>query len=218
MNCIDVLLPQAMILPLTAHAWYQWTLGDTWLPVLLSVLLGILVWMSLMYVGVSAYGAHRVSILFKNPTFTALGTLYESYRSSQWFFLLSPFMPGIFIKSLFIAFAQVSGLAWIIGLLVVEAFTLGAWCICRPHLTQDADALSILLCIFRLMSLGLLIAFVTEVGIKPIPRVLIGLIIGITSIRMLLLIFGMTPMFSLGLFSDWFVNHGIVIRLKNNKH
>jgi len=59
---------------------------------------------------------------------------------------------------------------------VVEFLVVISVLVFKPHVTRGGDVLSTYLAIVRLVCTGLLIAFLVEIGLDPIPRVVIALI------------------------------------------
>jgi Transient receptor potential (TRP) ion channel len=59
---------------------------------------------------------------------------------------------------------------------IVEFSVLACVLIFKPHSTRGGDILATYLSIVRLVCTGLLVAFVQELNVAPIPRVVIGII------------------------------------------
>ncbi|KAJ3576785.1 hypothetical protein NP233_g209 [Leucocoprinus birnbaumii] len=174
-----------LLLPLLIFAFYQWTLRDSWVSILLSVLtfVGLLVF--LIYPPYLIFRLVRRSQdpyeLYSHspPTYlTSLGPLYAQYRPER-FYAFIALLAVPFLKAIFISFANPSGLAQVILLLITEFAVLGLQIALKPHKTKGGNVLSTYLGVTRLVATGLLIAFVERVALKPIPRTIIGAIIAV---------------------------------------
>lgn len=118
-------------------------------------------------------------VLHSHPHHLArLGPLYGQYRIPRYYFFLL-FLAACFCKAIFIAFAKGSGLAQVILLLIVEISILAGLVVLRPHKTRGADVLSTYLAIVRMVCTGLMIAFVEQLSVAAIPRVVIGIIMAV---------------------------------------
>ncbi|KAF9449170.1 TRP-domain-containing protein, partial [Macrolepiota fuliginosa MF-IS2] len=173
------------LLPLLVLAFYQWTLKDSWLSILLSVItfLGLLV--LLAYPPYLIFGLVRKSkdpyelYSLSPPTYlTSLGPLYAKYRPERYYVFLTLLIVP-FLKAIFISFANPSGLAQVILLFVTEFAVLGLQIGLRPDRTKGGYILNTYLGVTRLVATGLLISFVERTAVKAIPRTVIGVIIAI---------------------------------------
>jgi hypothetical protein len=171
-----------VFLPIVTFAFYQWTLKDSWASVLLSVLfllviLGSIILPSFLTTrlarrkGPDALHAHPKHLI-------AHGPLHAHYRPERWYAFL-PVLGALFLRSLFIAFAAGSAMAQVILLLVTEVFLFVTLCVLKPHPTRGADVFAGYLSLSRIFATGLFIAFVPSLGVKPIPRVVIGIIVAL---------------------------------------
>lgn len=161
---------------------YQWTLKDSWLSILLSVLLflGLLGFLS-----VSIFHVVRLAIratpyaLYTRPrTLTAYSPLFALYRPERYFSGI-PLLVGILVKAMFTAFAHANGEVQVIAILVIECAVLACLLFLRPHKTRGADILATYLALTRVVCTGLLIAFIQSLNIIAITRVAIGIVIAI---------------------------------------
>jgi len=174
-----------LLLPLLIFTFYQWTLKDSWVSILLSTItfVGLLVF--LIYPSYLIFRSVRLSKdtyrLYSHspPTYlTSLGPLYAQYRPERYYaFLTLLIIP--FIRAIFISFAKHNGLAQVILLLATEFIALGSQIVLKPHRTRGGDILSTYLGLTRLITTGLLIAFVESVALRAIPRTIIGAIIAV---------------------------------------
>ena len=174
-----------LLFPLLIFTFYQWTIRDSWVPILLSAItfVGLLVFLIyppyLVFRSVrrskGAYGLYSHSL----PThLSSLGPLYAQYRPERYYtFLTLLIVP--FIRAIFISFAKHSGLVQVILLLITEFIALGLQIVLKPHRTRGGDVLSTYLGLTRLVTTGLLVAFVESVALHAIPRTIIGAIIAV---------------------------------------
>ena len=115
----------------------------------------------------------------EGPHFSALGALYAAYRQPRWFQFIT-YLVASFIRSCFISFGHAHGLVQVIGLVVVELLVFGTLVVFRPGHTKGSDVLSLFLSIVRIATISALIPFVNDpIGLNPIPRVIVGIVIAI---------------------------------------
>jgi hypothetical protein len=105
----------------------------------------------------------------------ANGPLYAQYRIPRYYFFI-PWNAAALFRALVIAFGNANGLVQVALLVAIEFFSLVALFALRPYKTRGDHAFSVYLAITRFVCTGLLIAFIEKVGVKPIPRVAIGLV------------------------------------------
>lgn len=132
-----------------------------------------------------------------NPLYThykwyhSLGMIYRQYRTKYHFWWFLPGVVALFAQAAFIGFGQGNEWAQVIGLMVVEFIVLVSCIGFRPHKDKKGDWLGAFLSFCRLAAFGLLIAFIPSVGVKAIPRTIIGfVIIVLFGIPAVLLFFG----------------------------
>ncbi|KAH7913891.1 hypothetical protein BJ138DRAFT_1058085 [Hygrophoropsis aurantiaca] len=168
--------------PVTIFALYQWTLKDSWLSILLSVILLLSVVGYLLYPMVLtvrlALRSTPYSLYTQTDHLNSHGPLYALYRTQRYFASI-PLLVAIFLKSIFIAFAQANGEVQLIFILIVECGILACLSVTRPHKTRGADALAIYLAITRVVCTGLMVAFLESLNLAAIPRVAIGIVIAV---------------------------------------
>ena len=169
--------------PLLVFIFYQWTLKDSWLSILLSVIVLIAVAALVAYPAFqtlqvarressfSLY-AHNESHLSRN------GPLYAQYRSSRYFFFLTLLIAWI-LRAILIAFGQASGEAQLSLMIVVEFSLVAAHFALKPFKTKGGNIFSTYLAITRLVCTALMIAFIEKMNVKAIPRVVVGIVISI---------------------------------------
>jgi hypothetical protein len=168
-----------MFFPIVTFAFYQWTLKDSWLSVLLSVIsflaiVALVAYPTFLTIRLARTGAPH-ALYFKSKHFISAGPLYAQYRTSRYYFYI-PLLIASFLKSLFIAFAKASGEAQIIAMVIIEGAIVGYYFVLRPYKTRGGDVFSTFLAIIRLVCTGLMISFVERINVAPIPRVAVGLV------------------------------------------
>ncbi|KAF8891632.1 hypothetical protein BD779DRAFT_1437472, partial [Infundibulicybe gibba] len=178
--------------PLIIFIFYQWTLKDSWLSILLSVIMFIALTALLVY---PAFLVIRFTIrssastLYSDPTHIATtGPIFAQYRAPRFYFFL-PLLIAVFLKAIIIAFVEGHGRAQIILVLLVEIAVLALHLVLKPYKTRGGDILSSYLAITRVVGTGLLIAFVENLAVAAIPRVVIGIVIAVIfSVAILVLV------------------------------
>ncbi len=143
----------------------------------------------------------RSSLWLLAEDLPAHGPLYGQYRIQRYYFFALPLL-ATFIRSILIAAAKNKGTVQIIGVVCVELFLLLSHVVLKPGKTRRSDVLSIYLAITRLVTAGLLIAFIVPVALPPIPRVVIGLVVLVLfSIAVVVMFFN--TLWNLGLQHLW---------------
>ncbi|KAI9509743.1 TRP-domain-containing protein [Russula earlei] len=163
--------------PLVTLTMYQWTLKDSWLSTLISVITFLAI------LGIVGTAAARV-LLFGRRSSTWLlvedlpvhEPLYGQYRIPRYCFFVLPLLAS-FIRAILIAAAKSSGTVQIIFVVCIELILLLSHIILKPGKTRRTDILSVFLTVIRLVTAGLLVAFIVPVALPPIPRVIIGIIV-----------------------------------------
>lgn len=163
--------------PVVIFACYQWSLKDSWLSILLSVLLLVAVASYIAYVAFLTLRIARKDspfALFTNTEYLAShGPLYAQYRTPRFYFML-PLIAATFLKAIFIASAQSAGEVQIILMLVVEFGVLATYIVLKPFKTRGGDVLGTYLAIVRFICTGLMVAFIQKLALGAIPRVVVG--------------------------------------------
>jgi hypothetical protein len=189
-------------------------LKDSWLATLLSVLTFLACVAGITYPTFLTYRIVRrenaAALYSEEPHLSALGALYAANRQPRWF-QFTIYLVASFIRSCFISFGHTHGLVQVIGLVVVELLIFGTIIVFRPGHTRGSDVLSLFLSIVRISTTAALIPFVNEpIGLDPIPRVVVGIVIAIVCCVGIIV-----------LFVNFFVNLAIwrsVFRRKNKEH
>ena len=168
--------------PVGIFALYQWTLKDSWLSILLSVLLFLGVFGCLLFcvfrVVRLAVRATPYALYTKPKTIAAYGPLFALYRPERYFAGM-PFLISILVKAIFTAFAHANGEVQVIAILVIECAIFACLLFLKPHKTRGADILATYLALTRVVCTGLLIAFMQSLNVGAIPRVVIGIVTAI---------------------------------------
>ncbi|KAI0718997.1 hypothetical protein C8T65DRAFT_637694 [Cerioporus squamosus] len=162
--------------PILVFTFYQWTLKDSWLSVLLSVITLVALSTVLLH---SAFLAVRSSLPIHKwshaePS-SGVAPFTAPYRPNRVYYVI-PLLLVMLIKALVTAFGHAHGMVQVIFFVVLEFLLFLSLVILKPHRTRGADVLSGYLCITRLVCSGLMIAFAESLAVKPIPRVAIGAI------------------------------------------
>ncbi|KAF8598414.1 hypothetical protein BDV93DRAFT_478550, partial [Ceratobasidium sp. AG-I] len=177
-----------LVLPVSVFSMFQWTLRDSWLATLLSVLCILTTWAGVFWAWttvafdshVSNEGAGRWAALKSTAPTMALYTIPP------------------FILALFVAFASRSGTAQVSALVALETLSLiFAIVIRRRTRRSERDILlnspaspaavstpslppptrmSITLRVLRVLASGLMIPFLERLSVRAIPRTVIGIV------------------------------------------
>ncbi|KAG1732198.1 uncharacterized protein EDB91DRAFT_1152135 [Suillus paluster] len=156
-------------------ALYQWTLKDSWLSILLSVILLLAVVGYILY---PLFLTYRLALrstpyaLYTQPDFVAS-------HGPLGFYATTPLILAIFVKALFIAFSQANGFVQVVAILVVECMVLASLFTLRPHKTRGADVLATYLAITRVVCTAMMVTFVESLNLGAIPRVVIGIVMAV---------------------------------------
>jgi hypothetical protein len=188
--------------PLVTFALYQWTLKDSWLSILISVITFLVV------LGVVGCAALRVLLFGRRSSpwlltedLPAHAPLYGQYRIPRFYFFALPLL-ATFVRSILISAAKNKGTVQIVGVVCIELFLLLSHVVLKPGKTRRSDVLSIYLAITRFVTAGLMIAFIVPINLPPIPRVVIGLVVLVLfSIAVVVMLFN--TLWNLGLQHLW---------------
>ena len=172
------------IFPLLIFIFYQWTLKDSWLSILISVLtlLGITV--------LVAYPAFQtLQVVCRESSSSSLyshdelhlsrnGPLYAQYRPPRYFFFLI-LLGGFFLRAILIAFAQANGVVQLALMIFFEFLLVAAHLALKPFKTKGGDVFLTYLAITRFACTALMIAFLETLNVTPIIRVVVGIFIAV---------------------------------------
>lgn len=198
--------------PMFVLGFYQWTIGknDSGLSIFFSILGMLMVFAPLvaacfmsLLVARRVRGTNDISPLYTNYRFYhAVGNaLYRQYRQGRHYFWFAPLLLGMIARSGFIAFGHENPWAQVIGCLVVEFLILCCQLVLHPYTLHPKERRScvrwcrerfrfpMVLTLFRMIYFGLCVAFLQSIGLKPIPRTVIGIIqIAVIGIPVVLLL------------------------------
>ena len=106
-------------------------------------------------------------ILYSDPSaLNKWGFLYVQFRATAYYFIM-PVLIYIFVKALFIAFAQNNGVVQAIGLVVIEAVFLIGVSIFRPWMDKKTNAFNISIAAINFLNVIFLLVF-TAVFNQPV--------------------------------------------------
>lgn len=107
------------------------------------------------------------------------GFLYIQFRASAYYFIV-PVLIHTFLKAVFIAFAQGSGVTQAVGLIVIEVAALIATSVLRPYMDKSTNAINVTICVINFLNAIFLLIF-TDVFDGP------GLMTGVVGILLWIL-------------------------------
>lgn len=179
--------------PIFIFTMFQWTLKDSWLAVLLSVItfLGVLVGIVFpgYVIGRSVRQSSPEGLHSDNDLLSKFSPIYGQYHPSRFYFGAIS-MPSFFLKALFISAAQGHGAVQIALFLVVEVASLALVLILKPTPTRGGDVFISSLAVIRVVCMGLMIAFLQSLAVSAIIRTAIGIVIALIFSVSVLLILG----------------------------
>ncbi|CAA7261772.1 unnamed protein product [Cyclocybe aegerita] len=172
-----------VLFPLLIFIFYQWTLDDSWLSILLSVLTFLAISSLIIYPSYVTLRFARQESPFAlynkdSQQLARYGPLYAQYRVERYYFFL-PLLAAFFLRALFIAFAKGSTEAQLSLMIIVEFGLVAAHFVLKPAHTKGGDVFTSYLAITRFVCTVLMIAFIQRLEVKAIPRVVIGIIVAI---------------------------------------
>ncbi|KAK8853218.1 hypothetical protein IAR55_003920 [Kwoniella newhampshirensis] len=172
--------------PIFIFAFWQFHIGDSGLSIFFAVFGILLCLVPLATVFVLSIFRHRrpsstapdISALYTSYRwFHSAGVLYRAFRQRFHFFWFAPLVLGMTARAAFIAFGPSQAWAQVIGNVVVEFVVFVSILACRPHKDRKGDWMAAFLSFCRMAAFGLLVAFIPSVGLRPIPRAIIGFVI-----------------------------------------
>lgn len=167
--------------PVFIFAFYQWTLGDSWLADLLAVFLFLYV---LLAVGIPILFIFRPALLSRylrtreveDPIQSPSLMPFTSPLRLERFYFIVALAVAILVKTLVVAFGEKHGMVQAIIILITEFLLFGVFLVLKPYRTRGADFLWGTLAVVRIVCTGLTIAFGISIGLDAIPRVAIGIV------------------------------------------
>ncbi|KAL8936172.1 MAG: hypothetical protein Q9216_005072 [Gyalolechia sp. 2 TL-2023] len=182
---------------MTVLCLWELTKRDSAAEVVLALFFFISMTGSLGWAGLKVFRIAKRSVnMHKNPAYilysdpTALnkwGFLYVQFRATAYYFIM-PVLLYILVKGIFVAFAQGSGIAQAVGLLIIEAAFLIGVSILRPWMDKKTNALNISIAAINFLNVIFLLIF-TEVFNQP------GIVTGVVGV----VFFGVNAVFAVAL-------------------
>lgn len=179
---------------MTVLCLWELTKRDSAAEVVLALFYFISMTGSLGWAGLKVYRIAKRSVsMHKNPAYilysdpTALnkwGFLYVQFRATAYYFIM-PVLLYILVKGIFIAFAQGSGVAQAVGLIIIEAGFLIGVSILRPWMDKKTNAFNISIAAINFLNVIFLLIF-TEVFNQP------GIVTGVVGV----VFFGINAVFA----------------------
>lgn len=169
------------ILPILTFTFTQWTLNDSWLSVFLSVIALIIVMILVLPPVLAVLSPYlpnvvsRFNLSFSESALIPLSAPFQPHR--LWYII--PLLLAILLKALVIALAHSHGLVQVIFFLIADVIIFALLVLVKPYRTRHADVLMGYLALLRVVADGLSIAFAESIGLTPIPRVAIGIVIAV---------------------------------------
>lgn len=112
-------------------------------------------------------------ILFSDPqALNKWGFLYIQFRASAYYFVV-PVLIYTLIKAMFIAFAQKSGVAQSVGLIIIEAGALIGASVLRPWMDKSTNSFNIAICVVNFLNAIFLLIFSNVFGA---PQLVVGVV------------------------------------------
>ncbi len=186
---------QALVVafPLLIFVFYQWSLKDSWLSILLSVFSFLAILASVSVPSLFIFRFARTNsphALFHNSNhISRFGCLFASYRQERyWFFV--PLLVAFFFRALIITVARGSPPAQLALLITVELGLVLAFFILKPAKSRRSHVFTTYLAFTRFVCTAMMIAFLEALQVMAIPRVVIGIIISLVWSACVLVVIG----------------------------
>lgn len=182
MDLADALLTDVKVLigypQICVLCLWELTVRDSAAEVVLALFFFISMTISLSWAAFKVYRIAKRSVsMHKNPAYilysdpSALnkwGFLYVQFRATAYYFIM-PVLLHIFVKSLFLAFAQKNGTVQAIGLVIIEAVFLICVSIFRPWMDKKTNAFNISIAAINFLNVIFLLVF-TAVFNQPVSH------------------------------------------------
>lgn len=166
--------PQICVLSL-----WELTKRDSAAEVVLALFFFVSMASALVWAALKVYRIAKRSVsMHKNPAYILYsdpsclnkwGFLYVQFRATAYYFIM-PVLVYIFVKALFVAFAQAAGTAQAIGLLIIEAIFLITVSILRPWMDRKTNFFNIAIAAINFLNTIYLLIF-TAVFNQPVSPV-----------------------------------------------
>ena len=157
---------------------WEFTQRDSIAEVILALsmvvsLISALAWASLKVVRLAqrsvAMHKNPAYVLYSDPTcLNKWGFLYVQYRATAYYFII-PLLAYIFVKAMFIAFAQSAPVVQAVSLIIMEAAFLIGVCILRPWMDKKTNIYNISIAVVNFLNAIFLLIF-TNVFNQPVSQ------------------------------------------------
>ncbi|KAK0523124.1 hypothetical protein OC835_006353 [Tilletia horrida] len=185
---------------LLIFAFFQWRFGDSWVPDMVAAVTiavcvaGLAVFFVPMFYYARRDGKDELYYPEELPPAEAgkvpkiWGSFAHPWKPKfYWAYLI--FLFWSVGRACFIGFAQHHGFVQAIGLLIFELVLFVLLCVLRPSRNKAGNAVTILLCLSRVISWAICVAFTHQADVQTIPRVIVGYVLLVaTGIPILLLL------------------------------
>jgi hypothetical protein len=166
----------AVYTPVLVFAFYQWTLVDSAIPITLSVILAITIPGYLCFISFCIIRLARHSPSELSAQFSKNGPLYARFTNTRYYLYVNLIWSS-FLKAILITFAKKSGTVQISLLILFELCLFLAYSLLRPFPHRRHNVLNSYLAFTKLVAAALMVVFLENIAVKPIPRVATGIAI-----------------------------------------
>ncbi|KAF8647083.1 hypothetical protein AX16_006917 [Volvariella volvacea WC 439] len=196
-----------MSFPLIMFAFYQWTLGDSWLASFIAAITFVIVFGFLGYLAfilfrlgrtgsdldshhldsdnaqspASAHAHAFSSRLYSSSIIRSLRVLplYGLFKPPTHSLFSLFLLPVPLFRSVFISFSKSNGIVQISALLFIELLLLLSYPILRPYRERKDNVFAGIIALGRVACMGAMVAFVEQLGVAAITRVIVGFVISV---------------------------------------
>ncbi|EJT68482.1 hypothetical protein GGTG_13942 [Gaeumannomyces tritici R3-111a-1] len=120
-------------------------------------------------------------ILFSDPqALNKWGFLYVQFRASAYYFIV-PYLLYIFLKAMFVAFAQKNGTVQAVAFVLIEAGALIAASVLRPWMDKSTNSFNIAICVINFLNAIFLLIFTGVFGQPPLATGVVGVFLWISN-------------------------------------
>ncbi|QIW99624.1 hypothetical protein AMS68_005142 [Peltaster fructicola] len=169
-------------------AIFQFTNGDSWAAKLLAGLsLGVFTILLAVYALRISHRARQLKHVDGNArqlyddkeTWVKYGIFYDSFKRSYWWFFI-PLIVSSAARGAFIGGATGRGMVQAIGELVIDLVLLVMLIWTRPFQSRGSNAITIIVQIGRVVSMGCILVFVESINVNQMARTIVGFSLAIT--------------------------------------
>ncbi|MBW0518371.1 hypothetical protein O181_058086 [Austropuccinia psidii MF-1] len=179
-------------IPLSLFTFWQWRLGssDSWVPILLSVIVWLGASIAISMISWRLFSHHR-----HQKTWKLSPAVVGMLKPGRWW-VLGPLMLLGLIRVAFLGFGQGTGQTQVIGEIILFAIQLALLIIYRPFERALTNTAAIIQALMGLFQSAILQAMVPSLEVRPISRAVLGFVmIGVHGLGFLsVLIFGTWPL------------------------